>query len=89
MSVNYYIDKINDTTKKLNEKLNEISSSIDINSNINFILEFSKLQDNIASSIRNFERNQINYNHSNANSSSTNLPNWNVSFSDGWGSNIY
>ena len=89
MSVNYYIDKINDTTKKLNEKLNEISSSVDINSNINFILEFSKLQDNIASSIRNFERNQINYNHSNANNGGNNLPNWSISLSNGWGSNKY
>lgn len=67
MSVADYINNINENNRKINETLNEISSSLNINSKIVSILEFSKLQENILLSIQNHEKSgsttQSYYNH--------------------------
>lgn len=66
MSVADYINNINKNNIKINEKLNKLSSLLNINSNVSSILEFSKLQDHIISSIQGYERNQTKNNNSNA-----------------------
>ena len=86
MSVADYINDINKNTIKINEKLNRLSSSLNINSNVSSILELSKLLDHITLFIHAYEKNQTKNNNSNVDVQDNHSFGWSASSGNhGWG----